>query len=164
MVKLAVTIIVFWAGLACGQVVPGQVLRHGEPAPADGAFFTRESAVALVGALRERTFLAEQVKLLQGEIDAKTEQITAQEAAIQELKTAQVETGVALVKAEVIIQNWGRIEESMKTVSAEYRAMAGELRAANEQLRKDLHDARVENRWTKILSLIPIIGIVALAF
>src|SRR3990167_996622 len=160
---LAVLLIASPITVAAAEV-SGIELRPGDTVSDSGAFFPGEAAIGLLEALRDLESLKAKVDALLGELKSKGQEIASQRESLTSLEEARAQTATALAKAEVIIQNWELINKAMLSVIEEHRRVNADMRAFNEQTLAALKDARSELWWTKLFSMIPIIGTAALLF
>lgn len=137
---------------------PGVELNPGDVVSESGAFFPGEAAIALLEALRDLKSLRAKLDVLAAELNSKDSEIASQKDSLTSLEEARAQTAIALAKAEFIIQNWELINRAMLSVIDEHRKVNAELRALNDQTLKALKEARTELWWTKVLSVIPVIG------
>ena len=160
---LAVLLIASPITVAAAEV-SGIELRPGDTVSDSGAFFPGEAAIGLLEALRDLESLKAKVDALLGELKSKDREIAPQRESLTSLEEARAQTATALAKAEFIIQNWELINKDMLSVIEEHRRVNADMRAFNEQTLAALKDARSELWWTKLFSMIPIIGTAALLF
>ncbi len=144
--------------------ISGVELRPGDAVSEGGAFFPGEAAIGLLEALRDLESLKAKVDALLGELKLKEQEVASQKESLKSLEEARAQTAIALAKAEFIIQNWELINKAMLSVIEEHRRVNAEMRAFNEQTMTALKDARSELWWTKVFSIIPILGTAALLF
>ena len=122
----------------------GLLLRSGEPAPADGVFFTGEGLTRLINALRDReswqaqieTFKA-QVAALEAALANTHEESQAKQQALEAMK-------LAVAKAEWIDSNWVRITER-------YEATLARMEAHADRLDKRIDSLEKQRLWLTIL-------------
>ena len=142
----------------------GVEIEQGQPAPAQGALFADGGLIKLTEALRDLDSLQQQVAALRAELKAKDDQIASQKEGIADLEESRKETANALAKAEVILENWKLIYDSMRDLIKEHQQLASDYKTLNEQMAKQLKATNTELRWTKILSAVPIIGLLLAVF
>ena len=150
--RILVVLSVLWAGIAFGQEItpiPGELLHQGQPAPGDGAFFMKDSVIALSNALAELRQRRAEVANLQAQVDSLKGESEQLQVAIGQLKEANQKLQLANDKADFMISNF-------QTILNLYKQALVDLRDDNKSLRNELW-------WQKVLGVIPIIGLIATA-
>ena len=148
--QIATVLFILWAGIALGaeiKPIPGQHLRQGEIAPAEGVLFFQESLVAIANALQEREQLRaerDNLVLQVGTLKAESEEL---QIAIANLKEANQKLVLANDKADFMISNF-------TVILGMYKQALVDFRDDNKSLRNELW-------WQKVLGFIPIVGMVA---
>ena len=153
----ALFVLVIFSATCFGQEVrsvPGIYLRQGQVAPTEGILFNDESLIALVNALREALTLREKVKVLEGQATALIDGSAEKDNVINALREQKVQMQVAIDKLEFINSNHKLIEGAYKTANGIILEALKEAREDNKSLRSELW-------WTKLLSALPIIGLIA---
>ena len=148
--QIATVLFILWAGIAFGQEItpiPGELLHQGQPAPGDGAFFMKDSVIALSNALAELRQRRAEVINLQAQVESLKGESEQLQVAIGQLKEANQKLQLANDKADFMISNF-------QTILNLYKQALVDLRDDNKSLRNELW-------WQKVLGIIPIIGLVA---
>src|SRR3990167_1361860 len=150
--QIAIVLFILWAGIAFGQEItpiPGELLHQGQPAPGDGAFFMKDSVIALSNALAELRQRRAEVANLQAQVESLKGESEQLQVAIGQLKEANQKLQLANDKADFMISNF-------QTILNLYKQALVDLRDDNKSLRNELW-------WQKVLGVIPIIGLIATA-
>jgi hypothetical protein len=137
--------------------VPGVELKRNDPAPDDGAFFSGQSAISLLEALRDLKAYRAQLDILSQETKLKDEQIA-------NLEKSKQSADLAIFKAEFIISKWQLIDDTRKIVTEEYRIALTQLRETNDQLVKSLTATENKAWWDRVWSTIMIVAVGAFGF
>ena len=96
--QIATVLFILWAGIALGAEVtpiPGQYLRQGEIAPAEGVLFFQESLVDIANALQEREQLRAERDNLQAQVSTLKAESEELQTAISQLKEANQKLDLA---------------------------------------------------------------------
>ena len=147
--QIAIVLFILWAGIAFGQEItpnPGELLHQGQPAPGNGAFFMKDSVIALSNALAELRQRRAEVINLQAQVESLKGESEQLQVAIGQLKEANQKLQLANDKADFMISNF-------QTILNLYKQAVVDLREDNKSLRNELW-------WQKVLGVIPVIGLV----
>lgn len=148
---------IFYAHSAFGaeiKPIPGVFLRQGEIAPAEGVLFFQESLVAIVNALQEREQLRAERDNLQAQVGTLKAESEELQTAIGQLKEANQKLDLANQKADFMISNFN-------VILGMYKQALIDVQASRQALVEDNKALRSELWWTKILGVLPIIGLIA---
>jgi|SRR3990167_676790 len=152
-------VLVIFSATCFGQEIrpiPGVPLNQGQIAPNDGVLFGNESLIALANALRETLILREKVEILEGQAASMTDGSAEKDNVIAALQEQKMQMRIAIDKLEFINSNHKLIEDA-------YKIANGIILEALKESREDNKSLRSELWWTKIFSVIPIIGLIATA-
>ncbi len=157
---LVLGLLILFVLLARGHAqdfTPGIILKQGEVAPADGAFYPGQAAISLLEDYRDLAAAKQKVEILLTETRKKDQQI-------DKLQEAQQAATEAVLKADLIIDNHKLIEENQKIILQAYKDMLEQLRQTNNQLLKSLKEAHKETFWARVFSGISFLGFLASVF
>src|SRR3990167_5846149 len=147
--QIAIVLFILWAGIAFGQEItpiPGELLHQGQPAPGDGAFFMKDSVIALSNALAELRQRRAEVANLQAQVESLKGESEQLQVAIGQLKEANQKLQLANDKADFMISNFN-------VILGMYKQAVIDLKDDNKSLRNQLW-------WNQILNPVGLIGLV----